>query len=541
MIMKRIYLTIAIILFTNTIYAQWQWAKQIGGSGSDAVGIYDNGGYIFVSGRFESIDFHLDSDIFSPNGFNDMFLAKYDQNCTNRIWYKQFGGNNSSSQLESGTVGLVTSDAIYYSGAFAGTLTIDGISVTYSGGTDAFIAKFDLNGVCQWIKHAGGGNGLNGSTGGIVQDSNGNLYWSIDMDANGSLDSVSLNRGSVLVKLDNFGTILSVTNNLITGGIIRCLKLRNDELFFCGYTYNDTTIVGADTLIGYDNSDCILAKADISGNVIWSKRFGGKLPYDVAHSFDFDPSGNLFVGGSYKDTMTIDGNTIIHPPTNTDLFIALFDPNGVNSWLQALQTTGTTGLNYISYINKDASGLFYVSGSFAGSAQFGIFPVNTTNVNDMFLARYNGNGGCLGVYNFGKAIGLSVSVTSTNEVITSGVFEGTINLGTESFSSYGMRDAYIAKVDAIIGIEETGRLKNQLQIYANPNRGNFTIKVPDAVTTFKDAWLFVYDNSGKQIAKFSLDGQSDQPHFDVSENGKGIYQVKLIKGNASYSGQMVIE
>lgn len=530
-----------IVFSVSIVYGQWQWAKQIGGGGTDVVQAYEQGTNIFVSGYFQSVSFHLDSDIFSPNGYNDMFLAKYDMTCTNRVWYKQFGGNNSSSQHESGAIGLVTATAIYYYGEFAGTMNIDGISVTNFGGTDAYISKFDLNGVCQWIKHASGNPGLNRSRGGVVIDSNGYLYWSIDMAENGLLDSAILNKGVVLVKLDEAGTILSIKNNLITDGAITNLKYRNNELFFTGYTKNDTAIIGIDTLIGNDVTDCILAKSDLSGNIIWSKRFGGRLTGDRAHSFDFDSNGNLFVVGSYMDTLAIDGNSVFHSGTGYDAFIARFDLNGVNSWIKTLQISGTTGPNYFSNIYKDASGMFYTSGSFSGLAQFGIFPVSTTNNYDMFLARYNDNGDCQGVYNFGKAIGLSLSINSNSDVIATGVFENTINLGTESFTSYGQEDAYIAKADAIIGIEETGKFKNQLHIYANPNRGNFTIKVPDAISTFKDAWLFVFDNTGKEIAKFSLDGQSDQPHFDVSENGKGIYQVKLVQGNKSYAGQMVVE
>lgn len=537
--MKNILSTVFFFCFTFNSSAQWQWAKQFGGLGNESGQVYMTGSDIYLAGNFQ-YDCNLDSDVLISNGDNDLFLAKYDLTLNNRMWLKQFGGNNSSSQRESGSVSLVTSNAIYYSGTFSGTITIDGISVNDLGSSDAFVAKFDLNGICQWIKHAGGGVGMSRTSGGVVMDSNGNLYWSIYMDENGTLDTVAISKGIVLVKLDESGTILSIKNNLITGGYILRLKIRNDELFFCGVSENDTSIIGNDTLIANDVTDCLFAKSDLVGNIIWSKRFGGSLPGDAARSFDFDSNDNIILVGNYKDTLVIDGNNVIHAGTGYDTFIARFDSNGINVWVKALQNTGI-GPNYPAEICKDASGMFYITGTFSGTAQFGIFPVSTTNDYDMFLARYDANGDCQGVYNFGKAIGTTLNVNSNNDVIVTGFFENTINVGVESLTSYGLRDAFIAKADAIIGIEETGKLKNQLQIYANPNRGNFTIKVPDEVTTFENAWLLVYDSTGKQIAKFSLDGQSDQPHFDVSENGKGVYQVKLIQGNASYSGQMVIE
>lgn len=536
--MKKIFLTSILLYLSIAVNAQWQWAKQIGGNGDERGRIYEQNGSIFVYGELESTNFQIDSDIFQSNGYNDMYLAKYDLSCVNRSWYKQFGGNNSSSQAETGSVGLVTNNAIYFYGRFSGTMTIDGITVNQIGSLDPFLAKFDLNGVCQWIKHAGGGFGINNSEG-VVMDSNGNLYWSINMSEDGVLDSAAIHEGGVLVKLNESGTILSITNDVKKGGLILSLKIRNDELYFSGATENDTTILGNDTLFGDDNSDCLIGKMDLSGTMIWSKRFQGGSPNEIAWNFDFDSGDNLYVVGQYRDTLTIDGNTVL-APAYRDGFIAKFDPSGNNIWLRTLQAS-IAGENTVHSIMKDASGMFYVTGVFSGTAQFGIFSITATNDHDMFLARYNTNGDCMGVYNFGKARAYSLTVNSSNEVVVSGDFENTVNIGTEAFTSRGLKDIFIAKADAIVGIEETGRQSNTLVVFANPNKGDFSIKVPEAVTTFKDAWLYVFDNTGKEIARFSLDGKSDKPHFDVSHHSKGTYSVRLVQGNKSYSGKMIVE
>jgi Secretion system C-terminal sorting domain len=536
--MKKIFLTSVLFYMSLTVNAQWQWAKQIGGGDDESAEVYEQNGSMYVTGAFSSNSFHIDSDILSCNGHNDMYLAKYDLTCTNRSWLKTFGGSNSSFQSEWGSIGLVTSNAIYFYGRFSGTMTIDGITVDDIGSLDPFLAKFDLNGNCQWIKHAGGGSGINGSTG-VLMDSNGYLYWSIDLKTDGMLDSAVVNKGSLLVKLDESGSILSIKNELIIGGTITSLKIRNDELFFCGATYNDTTILGNDTLFGDDNADCFIGKLDLSGNMIWSKRFQGGTPVEGAYNFDFDSGGNLYVVGQYIDTLTMNGNIVIAPAI-VDGFIAKFDPNGTNTWIKNLHASAV-GENTIYSIMKDASGMFYVTGVFSGTAQFGIFSVTAANVHDMFLARYNSNGDCMGVYNFGKARAYSLTVNSSNEVVVSGDFENTVNIGTEAFTSRGLMDIFIAKADAIVGIEETGRQSNQLVIFANPNKGDFSIKVPEAITTFNDAWLYVFDNTGKEIARFSLDGKSDKPHFDVSHHSKGTYSVRLVQGNKSYSGKMVVE
>ena len=114
--------------------------------------------------------------------------------------------------------------------------------------------------------------------------------------------------------------------------------------------------------------------------------------------------------------------------------------------------------------------------------------------------------------------------------------------GSNTFTSYGMQDGFIVKSDAITGIgEKQANPQNQLIIYTNPNKGTFTIKVPDAVKTFKDAWLYVYDITGKETARFSLDKESDTPHFNVSKAKAGSYNIKLIQGDKVYFGEMIVQ
>ena len=234
--------TLFILLSFSTIHtsAQWQWAKQLGGVANDAPNIKVTDSNLYVGGNF-IFNCHLDTNILVSNGYNDLFIAKYDLTGTNRIWLKQIGNNNSPANLEYGGVSYISDSALYFIGQFYSTLWIDGLSITSAGGADAFLAKLDLNGNCIWLKSAGGLS--DDYAGAVAIDSYGTIYWSERIYSNsGNIDGVGLLRGNSLIKLDGNGNVLSVKNNFVQGGYTLEIKIIDDLLFFTGETENDTEI-----------------------------------------------------------------------------------------------------------------------------------------------------------------------------------------------------------------------------------------------------------------------------------------------------------
>ncbi|MBS1765608.1 MAG: T9SS type A sorting domain-containing protein [Bacteroidetes bacterium] len=194
-------------------------------------------------------------------------------------------------------------------------------------------------------------------------------------------------------------------------------------------------------------------------------------------------------------------------------------------------------------IRKDSDGLFYIVGSFCGSANFGSYNVSTTNNQDVFIARYDDNGDCLGVRHFGFAVGGSVEVDSNGNVIIAGGFSNTINIGSTSLTSYGGGDMFFAKSDAITGIGEgnSRMANNQLFIYANPNAGKCNITVPDDFLNEKNLTLSIYDNIGRLIQQQTLEMNEGKIKINLEQEAKGIYNVTLSSKRKSYSGKIVFE
>jgi hypothetical protein len=101
---------------------------------------------------------------------------------------------------------------------------------------------------------------------------------------------------------------------------------------------------------------------------------------------------------------------------------------------------------------------------------------------------------------------------------------------------------FLANLSAITGSGGNERIaNNQLIIYANPNKGSFRIKLPDAITDLTGAILTVYDVQGKEVARFNLEQTSDHQQLEINNAISGFYTVRLVKGKQVFNGKLVVE
>ena len=539
---KHITLTIA-LLISYSSNAQWQWAKQIGGpnNGDSGFSLLDANNNIYCIGLFES-SCYFDNDTLYSSGVNDIFLAKYDAS-GNELWAKRIGSNNPMGYDESlkGRAIDNNNNCLYLSGSFYGSLTIDSYNINGSGGMDMFLAKFDLNGNCLWLKKAG--SALDDYLGTVSIDPSGNVYWTGNfLYSGGIVDTTPVVKGWFFSKFNANGNLISVSPNFINYGNLSSLSVSNNEILVTGNTGNDTLIINSsDSLIGSNTIDGFLFKMDLSLNVTWAKIFGGNTSsWDYPANFEQDSNGNIYLVGGFQDSLTIAGVTITNAGKK-DMFFAKFNSGGNLIWVKQTNATGTA-LTIAGSIKKDIDGLFYIAGSFSGNAIFGSFNISTSNPSDFFVARYDDNGSCIGVRYFGFAVAGSVEVDSNGDVIIAGGYVNTINIGSTSLTSYGGGDMFFAKSDAIVGIG--GREinpNNQLIIYANPTQGKCNITVPDDFVNENNLTLSIYDNTGKLIQQKILEMNDGKIKVSLEQEAKGIYNVTLANKKKSYSGKIIFE
>ena len=248
------------------------WVKQAGGSGGVGnVGIpviAGNGsGNSYVTGSFTgTVTFGVgetNQTTLTSTGPANMFVAKYGTDGT-LVWAKQAEANGW-------VIAVDGSGNSYITGVFAGTATFDGTTLTSTGISDVFVAKYGTDGTLAWAKKAGGGAGaIYGSSRGIAVDGSGNSY---------------------------------VT----------------------GYFY-DTATFGGTNLNSRGGNDIFVAKYGTDGTLAWAKQEGG-TNNDYGDGIAIDGNGNIYVTGDFSGSITFDGTTLTSTGS-TDMFVAKYISGG---------------------------------------------------------------------------------------------------------------------------------------------------------------------------------------------------------------------
>ena len=391
------------------------WGSYYGGTGSDwgySVAT-DVSGNVFLTGRTRSTSGIASGgyqNTFGGGSFvDDAFLVKFDS-AGNRIWATYYGGidNDIGSSVTADPSGNV-----YLAGYTKSTsgMASGGFQNTIGGGTDAFLAKFDLSGNLLWATYYGG-SGFDQALS-VVTDPSGNVYMTgRTQSANGiSSSGFQANFGggsndAFLVKFDSSGNRIWATYYGGTGNEwgFNVATDASGKVYLSGQTTSSSGI----SFNGFKNTigggfDAFLVKFDSTGNRIWATYYGGagedgNVNGGSNMSISTDASGNVYLGGSTTSITGIASGGF----QNTfgggiyDAFLVKFDSSGSRLWATYYGGSGIGGLSEYGYgVATDASGNVYLGGctySYAGIA-FGGFKNNFMGTDaDQFLVKFDSNG-----------------------------------------------------------------------------------------------------------------------------------------------------
>ena len=296
-----------------------QWGTYYGGAGltygmSTTTDLFGN---VYLAGRTDA-----NSSISSGGhqnsyggGFNDAFLVKFDSN-GNRQWGTYYGGSNPDY---GNSVSTDNSGNIYLAGETYSTnaIAFNGHQSTYESFSDgdAFLVKFNNDGVRQWGTYYGGPN-YDGARC-VITDGQENIYLggvtesidSIAFDGHQNL-LASTNADGFLVKFDSFGIRQWGT---YYGGLSvdKCSAIATDsngDVYITGETSSISAITIGDideTFGGW--SDAFIAKFDSNGARKWGTYYGDSL-YDVGNSITTDNYGNVYLAGETASIFSIAQN-----------------------------------------------------------------------------------------------------------------------------------------------------------------------------------------------------------------------------------------
>jgi flagellar hook capping protein FlgD/beta-propeller repeat-containing protein len=193
-------------------------------------------------------------------------------------------------------------------------------------------------------------------------------------------------------------------------------------------------------MVSAGGTDIFLAKYNASGTHLWSKRFGD-VNLDSGYTVAADGLGNVLVSGYFAGTTNFGGGDLTSTGTH-DAFVAKYNAGGAHQWSRRFGGTGTTETHAMAV---DGSGNVALVGNFGGIVDFGGGNLSSTGW-DMFVARYNANGGHQWSKRFwGESAGIAAD--GAGNVFVTGSFYPNADFGGLGWVSAGSSDVFIAKFD----------------------------------------------------------------------------------------------
>ena len=232
--------------------------------------------------------------------------------------------------------------------------------------------------------------------------------------------------------------------------------------------FGGTATFGGTILTSPNADDIFVTKYSSAGDLIWAKRAGG-LGDNAGRAIAVDASGNSYVTGDIRGNATfgfgeINETTLLNA-NDHNIFVAKYDPNGNLQWAKQ---AGGLGDDRGFGIGIDAFGNSYVTGDFEGIATFEGTNLTSAGAHDMFLAKYDPNGGLVWVRQAGGVdldMGRAIAVdTSGNSYLTS-TFSDSATFGTTNLTSAGSVDIFVAKYDTngdLVWVKQAGGSSNDV-------------------------------------------------------------------------------
>ena len=401
-------LTLTISLGTNAQTFEWATNFAYGTSSDQGQSTaVDALGNVYVTGNFQgTVDFDPGpgNATHTSNGQRDIFVTKLDAS-GNFLWVTTFGDWDDDYGY---SITVDASGNVYTTGYFNGTMDVEpgaGVTnLTSISAYDFFIQKLDASGNFVWA-HSFGNSGIDKGL-------------SIAVDALGNVYTVGTFEGTVDFNPDA-GSVANSTSN--------------------------------------GNQDVFLQKLDASGNLVFTKTFGGNSD-DVGNSLVLDASGNIYTTGYFQGSVDFDpgaGTTNLSSNGGRDIFIQKLDALGNFVFAKSF---GYTGIDDGISIAVDASENIFTTGSFMGTVDFdpgpGVESISTNGQYDIFVQKLDALGNFQWANSFGGSIydsGKYITTDASGNVYTTGYYQGTVDFdpgaGTSDLISNGGWDIFIQKLD----------------------------------------------------------------------------------------------
>ncbi len=428
------------------------WSKSFGDLNSSQEGrcvALDSANNVIMTGFFwGTVDFG--GSVLTSSGGLDIFLAKLDPN-GDHLWSKRFGDSSDQTAI---TVINDNANNLIITGSFEGTVDFGGGPLTSAGESDIFLVKLDSNGNHLWSRNFGDSDHQSVSSTTVDNANNviitGSFEGTVDFGG-GPLTSTG-NVDIFIAKFDSNGNyIWSRIFGDSEAQLCRSVTVDSTNNVIITGCFEGTVDFGGGPLTsagGYTGGDIFLAKFDLNGTHIWSKCFGDSVD-QRSNCVTVDSTNNVIIAGQFGGTIDFGGGPL-SAAGHYDIFLVKFDPNGGHIWSNKF---GEEGYQNCKSVAVDSSNQVIITGAFHGTIDFGGGPLTSPDNFDIFLVKFDPDSNHIWSNRFGNfpdQFAYNVAVDSTGNVILTGCFYGFVNFGGEPLTSEGGDDIFLAKFNPML-------------------------------------------------------------------------------------------
>lgn len=571
------------------------WVRQMGGPGDESTwGMSVDGlGNIHVAGDFNGASITLDgTTLTATHDSTTGYLATYDPS-GNLQWAVRTGGSDNPLVVNlisrySARVHGDASGITYVYGLFSGTGDFGGASLSTNGPDDYFLARFNPDGSCPWVKRFGsiaskslmGDVGTNGD--GIFVS--GSFQGVLDID--GNLFSANGGMGRFLAYIDSAGDhqwtepLASAQSSDDLLGSVGDVSITSAGDAWVGFSYACLSgcPVGPYTLQtgGGFPTEHAIALFDDQGtcldldSLVGGPSVGGGSPFIAVMPNDelcLKNGKPVNVQGGFG--ITYDPPIALsNDPAETGMsVIARFDAQRDLRWYRAALTHETA----FDAVNSRAmlpAGGFLAAGHFDG-VSLHCTDTLRSHIRDgsVFVSRRDANGTCLWtraitsrdalspLHETGTARVIGIALSSDDELYLAGSYADSLDLGGLFQASAGGTDGYLAKLDAagspiwLRTLSGTGaELLARPRVAPNGDVavvGTFSGSITVGGNTFTsagstDGLLLRYDANGDLLWARSFGGPNVDLPADIGIDANGnIYLLGQFRATADLDGTMI--
>jgi uncharacterized protein (AIM24 family) len=359
------------------------WSKPFGdaqGAQSNSVAVGPTG-QIVVAGMFQG-KANFGGGAFTSAGSFDAFVSAFSATGA-PLWSKQLG----DSMYQIATSVAVDKDGnVIVMGSFDGTVLFGGSSFTSAGG-EMFVAKYDVAGGPVWLKQFSGPRGR-----GAAVDKAGNIVIAGDFGGTISLGGPMLTSAGgsdiFVAELDaSGGHIWSARFGDAEQQLFPRVAVDGDGDVVIAGNFTGTIDFGGDSFTSAMINHLFMAKFDGAGHHLWSKQFGGDQTPVNLNGLAASGSGGVALAGNFTGMLDLGGSPLVAASAGGDSFLATFDGSGAFLWNRRLGDVKAAFPN-ITGIAFTGSQHLLMTGTFAGTLDFGGGPATSTGASDVFLVEY---------------------------------------------------------------------------------------------------------------------------------------------------------